>query len=38
MERIQGDIIGNGWVRRTEESKAKLLAQLRDTILKMREL
>jgi hypothetical protein len=38
MERIKGDIIGNGWVRRSEESKAKLLGQLKETIAKMREL
>lgn len=38
MERITGDIIGNGWVRRSEESKAKLLGQLKENITKMREL
>lgn len=38
MERIQGDIIGNGWVRRSEESKTKLLSQLQTMIREMREL
>jgi thiamine kinase-like enzyme len=38
MERIKGDIIGNGWLKRSEESKAKLLSQLKSTIAKMREI
>lgn len=38
MERIQGDIIGSGWVRRSEESKAKLLSQLKKMIQEMRDL
>jgi hypothetical protein len=38
MERIEGDIIGNGWVRRSEESQARLLSQLKKMILEMREL
>lgn len=38
MERIQGDIIGSGWVKRSEESKARLLSQLKQMILEMREL
>lgn len=38
MERIQGNIIGSGWVSRSEESKAKLLAQLATMIREMREL
>ncbi|KAL4747470.1 hypothetical protein BDW72DRAFT_206426 [Aspergillus terricola var. indicus] len=29
MERIKGDMIGAGWVYRSEESKAKLLTQLK---------
>lgn len=32
MERIEGDIIGNGWVKRIDESKAKLLSQLRNMV------
>ncbi|OJJ96598.1 hypothetical protein ASPACDRAFT_54471 [Aspergillus aculeatus ATCC 16872] len=38
MKRIKGDIIGNGWVRRSEESKAKLLSALAKTIREMRDL
>lgn len=38
MERIQGNIIGSGWVSRNEESKAKLLAQLGAMIREMQEL
>ncbi|RAH72564.1 kinase-like protein [Aspergillus aculeatinus CBS 121060] len=38
MERIKGDIIGNGWVRRSEESKAKLLSALARMIREMRDL
>jgi thiamine kinase-like enzyme len=38
MERIKGDIIGNGWVKRTEESKAKLLSQLKSLVAQMREI
>ncbi|CAG8918545.1 unnamed protein product [Penicillium salamii] len=38
MERIKGDIIGNGRVRRSEESKAKLLSRLAANIRKMRDL
>ena len=38
MERIKGEIIGAGWVRRSEESKARLLSQLREIIRKMREV
>ncbi|PKX88601.1 kinase-like protein [Aspergillus novofumigatus IBT 16806] len=36
MERIKGDIIGSGWVRRSEDSKAKLLSQLARHIHEMR--
>lgn len=38
MERIQGEYIGRGWVKRDEESKAKLLSQLSDMVLEMRRL
>ncbi|KAJ5770741.1 uncharacterized protein N7511_002792 [Penicillium nucicola] len=38
MERIKGDIIGKGWVRRKEDSKAKLLSQLAEKFREMREL
>jgi Predicted aminoglycoside phosphotransferase len=38
MERIRGDIIGRGWVNRSEDSKAKLLSQLAEKIREMREL
>ncbi|KAK2811587.1 hypothetical protein FQN50_001929 [Emmonsiellopsis sp. PD_5] len=38
MERIEGDIIGNGWVKRSEQSRAKLLLQLREMVREMREL
>ena len=38
MERIQGDIIGKGWVYRSEDSKARLLSQLAEKIREMRKL
>jgi len=38
MERAQGDMIGNGWVKRSEESRAKLLSQLGNMVREMREL
>lgn len=38
MERIKGDMIGVAWVKRSEESKAKLLSQLKKMIEEMREL
>ncbi|KAJ5902832.1 hypothetical protein N7495_003360 [Penicillium taxi] len=38
MERIQGDIIGRGWVDRSKDSKAKLLLQFAEKIREMREL
>ncbi|KAJ5169369.1 Aminoglycoside phosphotransferase [Penicillium coprophilum] len=38
MERIKGDMIGKGWVKRSEESKAKLLSQVREMVLEMRTL
>ncbi|CBF69421.1 hypothetical protein AN6463.2 [Aspergillus nidulans FGSC A4] len=36
MERIKGDMIGMGWVHRNEESKAKLLTQLKAMVQEMR--
>jgi thiamine kinase-like enzyme len=38
MERIKGDIIGNGWVKRSKDSKTKLLSQLDKKIREMRQL
>ncbi|RAK96310.1 kinase-like protein [Aspergillus ibericus CBS 121593] len=38
MERIQGDMIGVGWVYRSEESKTKLLTQLKKMVQEIREL
>lgn len=38
MERIKGGMIGFKWVHRSEESKAKLLSQLRGFIQQMREI
>ncbi|CAG7956139.1 unnamed protein product [Penicillium olsonii] len=38
MERIQGDMISNGWLRRSEESKAKLLSQLAGLVQQMRDI
>jgi aminoglycoside phosphotransferase len=38
MERIKGDMIGKGWVKRSEESKTKLLAQLAGMVREMRTL
>ncbi|KAE8152907.1 kinase-like protein [Aspergillus avenaceus] len=36
--RIKGDIIGSGWVKQSENSKAKLLSQLAKKICEMRDL
>ncbi|OOQ86035.1 hypothetical protein PEBR_23608 [Penicillium brasilianum] len=38
MQRIKGDRIGKGWVKRSEESRTRLLSQLKAMILEMREL
>ena len=38
MERIDGDMLGSGWVKRSAASKAKLLAQLTDMIQEMRKI
>lgn len=37
MERIKGDIIGRGWVKPSEDSKAKLLSQLAGKVREMRD-
>ncbi|OMP83919.1 hypothetical protein BK809_0001302 [Diplodia seriata] len=36
MERIDGDKVGQGWVKRTEESKAKILSKLKPLIQQLR--
>ncbi|KAJ9302395.1 hypothetical protein DTO271G3_1261 [Paecilomyces variotii] len=38
MERFHGDKIGVGWINRSEESKAKVLSQLKQMIQEMRSL
>ncbi|OJJ69322.1 hypothetical protein ASPBRDRAFT_130749 [Aspergillus brasiliensis CBS 101740] len=38
MERIRGEMIGAGWIFRSEESKTKLLTQLRKMVLGLRKL
>ncbi|GLB00032.1 hypothetical protein AtubIFM57143_008732 [Aspergillus tubingensis] len=38
MERIKGNYIGAGWVYRSEESKAKILTQLKNIVEEMRRL
>lgn len=38
MERIQGDTLGQRWVLRNDESKARLLSQLKEMIQEMRRL
>ncbi|RHZ74236.1 hypothetical protein CDV55_107070 [Aspergillus turcosus] len=38
MERIKGHMIGSGWVKRSEDSKAKLLSQLANIVREMRDL
>lgn len=38
MERIKGDMIGHGWMYRSEESKAKLLSQLTENVCQLRDL
>lgn len=38
MERIKCDMIGSGWLKRSQQSKAKLLSQLKSMILEMQEL
>ncbi len=38
MEKINGEIIGSGWLNRSEQSKTTLLAQLAKMITEMREL
>ncbi|ELR07874.1 hypothetical protein VC83_08263 [Pseudogymnoascus destructans] len=38
MERIHGDMIGRGWTSRADESKAKILSQLKDMVADMRKI
>ena len=38
MERIQGEILGQGWVRRTTDSQMHLLSQLKSMVEEMRKL
>ncbi|GLA72875.1 hypothetical protein AtubIFM55763_003769 [Aspergillus tubingensis] len=38
MERIKGNYIGAGWVYRSEESKAKILTQLKNIVEEIRRL
>ena len=38
VERIKGEMIGIGWVNRSEESTTKLLTQLKNMVREMREL
>lgn len=38
MERTKGDVIGRGWAKRSEESKARLLSPLKSMIIEVREL
>ncbi|GLB01805.1 hypothetical protein AtubIFM57258_000215 [Aspergillus tubingensis] len=38
MERVKGNYIGAGWVYRSEESKAKILTQLKSMVEEMRKL
>ncbi|OBT71607.1 hypothetical protein VF21_08945 [Pseudogymnoascus sp. 05NY08] len=38
MERIHGDMIGRGWTSRADESKAKILSQLKEMVADMRRI
>jgi aminoglycoside phosphotransferase len=38
MERIDGEMVANGWTNRSAESQAKILSQLREMIHEMRNL
>ncbi|KFZ01177.1 hypothetical protein V501_10173 [Pseudogymnoascus sp. VKM F-4519 (FW-2642)] len=38
MERIHGDMIGRGWTSRADESKAKILSQLKVIVADMRKI
>ncbi|OBT53992.1 hypothetical protein VE04_05964 [Pseudogymnoascus sp. 24MN13] len=38
MERIHGDMIGRGWTSRADESKAKILSQLKEMVADMRKI
>ncbi|KFY40703.1 hypothetical protein V494_03365 [Pseudogymnoascus sp. VKM F-4513 (FW-928)] len=38
MESIDGDMIGRGWTSRTDESKAKILSQIKEMVADMRRI
>ncbi|KAL6703514.1 hypothetical protein ACN47E_009612 [Coniothyrium glycines] len=38
MERIHGDPVGSGWLKRSEQSRVKILDQLRDMVGEMRRI
>lgn len=38
MERMRGDSVGIGWIQRSEESKAKIIDQLKTMVGKMRRI
>ncbi|OBT43651.1 hypothetical protein VE00_05218 [Pseudogymnoascus sp. WSF 3629] len=38
MERIRGDMIGRGWTSRADESKSKILSQLKEMVSDMRRI
>lgn len=38
MERIDGDMVGSGWLKRSAESKTKILSHLKELIQEMRRL
>ena len=38
MENMNGDILGKGWAQRSEESKARIFAQLKEMVRSMRDL
>ncbi|EKG18373.1 hypothetical protein MPH_04374 [Macrophomina phaseolina MS6] len=38
MERIRGDMVGQGWIQRREESRARVLAELKRLVQEMRDI
>jgi hypothetical protein len=38
IERIDGDMVGSGWLNRSAESKTKILSQMKKLIQEMRSL
>ncbi|KAH7065434.1 hypothetical protein B0J12DRAFT_706933 [Macrophomina phaseolina] len=38
MERIRGDMVGQGWIKRREESRARVLAELKRLVQEMRDI